>query len=112
MLSGWIFVADLAADVADFDHGFAVDLTLNGEIELVGFVGPEIPIQSFAGRRSDRVVAREVRLGKRRARSRKRRGQTIRADAECIASGLTRECRRRRRCRWSDSADQRTVPVG
>ena len=79
-----IFVLYYATDVAHFDHGFAVYLALNSKVELVGLVGPEIPIQGLASTCCDGVESRKVRLRKCCGGGWNWRSHTIRANAESV----------------------------
>ena len=61
------FVADYAADVTGFNRQLVGDLALNGEIENIRAVGPEVLIENRSvARRGVAADAGEIRLGKRR----------------------------------------------
>src|SRR5262249_55716525 len=62
-VDGLVFVSDATADVAEFHAHHVVDLALNGEVEGVDDVGPEVRVERLAGRGGDVIDTGEIRLG-------------------------------------------------
>src|SRR5580658_7510926 len=98
-------MGDSAPDVAKFQRNLVGQLALNGQVERVHLVGPEIRIQSLSGGCRSGIVAGEVRLRQSRsdrrgrhwgsqaihtnAKSCRRRGRAFRRAATAVTEGTT-----------------------
>jgi len=81
-IDGLVFVGDSATDVSDFHQYLRRNLPLNGEVERIHDVWPEMRIKSFTGGRRDVVDARENRLRKRRCGGSQRGNVAVHIDTE------------------------------
>src|SRR5262249_22510577 len=74
---GLKFVRDLPADVSKFDGELAVELALNGKVELMAHAGPEIGVESLAGACCNFIDGGVVGLAERLAGDGQWRYQTL-----------------------------------
>ena len=81
-----IFVSDSPANVPHFQENLGGQLPLDGEVERIHYIGPEMHIQRLACGRRNVIYPWEGRLRKKGRSSRKRGNETVRPHAESIGN--------------------------